>query len=127
VPACKIPAMRPSFRPRRIVAILAAYALALQTLLSASAGALHRAADLDTSICSGAGSAGNVPSLPPSGHDLNCPACAASSSPIPVSEHWDTRVTFAVNVDSGAVAPRREVTELARARPQSPRAPPVVV
>jgi hypothetical protein len=113
---------------RRTVAITAAYALALHALLAAFVAPQAAASAPVSVVCFGAGSADDQDSglpegLPPS-HDPACVVCALAP---PV----DAAIRVAVTVERASLAvdarPRRGACSgPARARAQSPRAPPVI-
>ena len=114
---------------RRVVAILAAYAIALQPLLTVftarpdvgSPGHL-------TVICSGTGSANDGQSVPPLGSRPNCMACTASGCAVPPPAHTGVGVVVGVELASHSVEGTQSghaEAEPARTRPQSPRAPPL--
>jgi hypothetical protein len=73
---------------RATVALIAAYAVALQTILLVFAGTVPGATPLATPICSGLGTAGT--GSVPSGHSQDCLAacltgccCGATAMPVP--------------------------------------------
>jgi hypothetical protein len=112
---------------RRIVAILAAYAIALQALLTAFAAPPDASSNYLTVICSGSGSANDGQPVPPLGSRPNCMACAASSCAVPPPAQTGIGVVgaeFASHSVAGTRSGHAEA-EPARTRPQSPRAPPL--
>ena len=119
---------------RRIVAITAAYALALHALLAAFVAPQAAASALVSIVCSGAGSADDqdsgLPERMPPSHDPACVVCAASGCAVAPPVDTSIRVAGAAERASHAVDARpRHVacSEPARARAQSPRAPPVII
>lgn len=114
---------------RRVVAILAAYAIALQALLTAFSAPLDVASSGDlTVICSGTGSANDGQPVPPPGSHPNCVACTASGSAVPSPAYTGIGIVVGAERASHSVAGTRSghaEVEPARARPQSPRAPPL--
>jgi hypothetical protein len=123
--------MKPMFYQqlhRQAVAILAAYAVALQALLIAFAPPLQPASSgLLTVICSSVGLAdgGKPTSLP--GHDPNCMMCGSSGCAVPPPADSSLGVLVTAALGSYAVRGAQSdfaESEPARTRPQSPRAPP---
>ena len=118
---------------RRTVAIIAAYALALHALLAAFVAPQAAASALVSIVCIGAGSADDHDSglpegLPPS-HDPACVVCAASGCT--VAPPVDTAIRIVGTAEPAShqfdARPRHVAcSEPARARAQSPRAPPVI-
>jgi hypothetical protein len=113
------------FQSRRLVALAAAYVVALQALLlplSVAAGGAF-----DASLCTAAASVDGSP--PPAGHDTGCP-CAAGcgtqccvqtlAGPPPVMIALGLMRAIAVT-PAPAIAPASRPTDR---NPQIPRAPP---
>jgi hypothetical protein len=116
--------MSETIRSRRIIALIAAYVVALQALLlplSVAAGS-----PFNTSLCAAAASANGVS---PASHDSGCPCaagcgmqCCAQTFVGPAQIMVTRGVTRAVKV---IPAPALEpVVRLANRGPQIPRAPP---
>ena len=114
---------------RRVVAILAAYAIALQALLTAFTAPLDVASrGYLTVVCSGTGSANDGQPVPPLGSRPNCMACTASGCAVPPPAHTGIGVVVSAELASHSVAGTQSghaEAEPARTRPQSPRAPPL--
>jgi hypothetical protein len=113
------------FLPLRLVALAAAYVIALQALLLPLSVAAGSAFDVSlcTAVASGDGSS------PPTGHDTGCPCAAgcgmpcclqALANPPPVEAALDQRGTVAMT-PAPALSP---VSRPADRSPQIPRAPP---
>jgi hypothetical protein len=114
---------------RRVEAILAAYVIALQALLTAFTVPLDVASSgYLTVICSGTGSANDGQPVPPLGSRPNCMACTASGCALPPPAYTGIGVVVGAELASHSVAGTRSGhadAEPARTRPQSPRAPPL--
>lgn len=117
--------MKKPVRSRRIVALFAAYVVALQALLlplSVAAGG-----PLDASLCTAAASAEGSPS--PASHQTGCP-CAAGCGMQCCMQALASPPQFAValgqtRISAMTTAPAFEpVIRLAMRSPQVPRAPP---
>ncbi len=117
--------MNERFQSRRLVALAAAYVVALQALLLPLSVAAGDA--FDSSLCTAATSVDGSPS--PAGHDTGC-ACAAGcgmqccvqtlASPPPVTVALGRTRAIAMT-PTPAIAP---IIRLAERSPQVPRAPP---
>jgi hypothetical protein len=118
--------MSEPIRSQRIIALIAAYVVALQALLlplSVAAGS-----PFTTSLCAAAASADGAPS--PSNHDSGCPCaagcgmqCCAQTFVGPTQITLARGVTRAVTMTPALVL--EPVVRLADRSPQIPRAPPV--
>ena len=115
------------FQSRRLVALAAAYVVALQALLlplSVAAGG-----PFESSLCAAAAPVDHAPS--PAGHDSGCPCaagcgtqCCVQTLAGPPSVTVAFSLTRAIAMPPAtAIAP---VTRLADRSPQVPRAPPAV-
>jgi DUF2946 family protein len=114
---------------RRLIALIAAYGLALQALLSAF-GAVSPAMALDSIICAadgdlrGGGEGGPIPSRP--GHESGCAICPLACGGAAPAAWSDAGIglTFRVGV---AIAPPRTAAPVGRVffRSGLARAPPV--
>jgi hypothetical protein len=121
-------AMAPRTVKSRIFALLAAYAIALQSLLSAIAMTAHAAAGpaaASLAICAGP-TDGDLPARPdqPSCAAQCLMACATSALPPP-----ERAVVAAVAPLAMQIVPRRSIAtwgRAARQAPHNPRAPPIV-
>jgi len=120
--------MSKSKRSRRIIALIAAYAAALQALLlplSVAAGSRF-----DASLCAAAASVDHEPS--PAGHDSGCPCAAGCGTQCCLQTFVSPTQTMAVFdltrvITTLAPAPAIEpVIRVADRNPQVPRAPPAV-
>lgn len=115
---------------RRAVAILAAYALALQALLSAFAVPVQAAPVAAASICSGGGRTDSGQPARHAGHKPGCAVCSVSGCAGPILAPVEAGPAFVVErgprANTGLPARHTEI-ELTRSRPQLPRAPPVAL
>jgi hypothetical protein len=117
--------MSESARSRRVIALAAAYVVALQALLLPLSVAASGA--FDSSLCTAAISVDGAPA--PASHDTGCPCAAGCEAPCcvqtlagPPPVTVVLGLTRAIAMTLGpAIAP---VTRLANRRPQVPRAPP---
>jgi hypothetical protein len=111
---------------RATVTLIAAYAVALQTILLVFAGTMPGASFAATPICSGAGAAGTG-SVPP-GHSQDCLTacltgccCGAAAVPVPGASVADvpepTQIVTAVNEVATAIRPGVSAAHRCRAPP----------
>jgi hypothetical protein len=118
---CPLPA-------RRVVALLAAYAIALQALLSAFSGPLQAAPMFLGVICSGIGPGEHLnDSVPQPAHDQTRAACILCGCGAPPPVHagaWAPIMARPAVRPVAATQPFECALEPPRAWPQSPRAPP---
>jgi hypothetical protein len=118
--------MRKSKRSRRIIALIAAYVVALQALLlplSVAAGG-----PFESSLCAAAAPVDHAPS--PAGHDSGCPCAAGCGTqccvqtlagpPVVVTLHLTRAIAM---TPAPAIEP---IVRVADRNPQVPRAPPAV-
>jgi hypothetical protein len=119
--------MSKSKRSRRIIALIAAYVVALQALLLPLSVAA--ASPFESSLCAAAASVDHEPS--PAGHDSGCPCAAGCGTQCSLQTFvspTQTMVAFDLTrVITLAPAPAIEpVIRVADRNPQVPRAPPAV-
>ena len=117
---------------RRTLALIAAYAIALQALLPFFLGPGNAdAAFAQTFVTCSSGTEASGVALPPAGHESSCPHGAACVMPgcgaaAPLPSHGSL-AGMALAVAAPAICPLRftEVPPLIGRGPQAPRAPPL--
>jgi hypothetical protein len=112
---------------RTSAALVAAYAFALQALLTGFVAAAHFGLDPLAVICTADGSGEHAPSIPQGGNgcDACLAACAGSPGVVP-SSLAAAPISFVAGAQPLA-ASGAAVSPHASHRPQAPRAPPILL